>query len=180
MRKLVTALSVLVALGVGAVPASARTAAVIVLPQHGTVILAHSHVRCGAGTVNKQKYVDCGIAGIGSVPKTGGYVVVMTADGNVTVLDSSTQRQVFSRATASAYVGGIAHAGDKIVLPGVPISCKAASVSGKPAIFCYHIDAKGKVKPSSVSFGVSDAIAIALGWNKVRKVHVLGTWLENG
>ena len=53
-------------------------------------------------------------------------------------------------------------------------------MAAKPAIFCYHIDAKGKVRPGSVSFGVSDAIAITLGWNKARKVHVLGNWLENG
>jgi hypothetical protein len=177
MRKPVTVLSVLVALGALAAQASA---AVITLPLHGTVILAHSNVRCGSGIVNKQRYVDCGIAGIGSVPKTGGYVVVMTADGTVTVLDSSTQAQVFSRKTASAYLGVVAHAGDKIVLPGVPISCKASTVSGKPAIFCYHLDAKGKVRPGSVSFGVGDEIAIALGWNKARKVHVLGNWLENG
>jgi hypothetical protein len=180
MRTVATVVAGLVASGALAVPASARPAATITLPLHGTVILAGSHVRCGSGDVNGQSYVDSGIAGTGNEPKQGGYVVLMTGKGRVTIFDSSTQRTVFSRAAAAVRAVPTAHVGDTIVLPGIAISCNASRVAGKPAILCYHVDGEGQVRRRSVSFGISDAIVTSLGWNQALKVRVLGSWPENG
>src|SRR6187549_189360 len=128
MRTLATVVAGLAAISALAAPASPSRAAVIRLPLHGTVILAGSHVRCGSGKVNGQSYVDCGIAGTGNEPKKGGYVALMTGNGRVTIFDSTTQRTVFSRATAAVRAVPTAHPGDTIVLPGVAISCNVSTV----------------------------------------------------
>jgi hypothetical protein len=180
VRRVVPTLAAFALLATFVGPAAGRSARVIELRVHGTVALTGSNVRCGSGVLKGLTYVDCGIAGPGNEPKKGGFVAVMTADGHVTILDSTTLITVFSRAPSSASVGTPVRPGDTFVLPGTSISCNSSKVSGKPTIICYFVDKGGIVRPGSVSFGISDTVLTTLGWSKMRKVRVLGHWAENG
>jgi hypothetical protein len=173
-----------------AVPASATASAgrVVVLPQHGTLLLAGSQVTCGSGTTAGQTFIDCGIIGTKGNPKAGSYVALMTRAGKVTVFGASTNTIVFSRTPAARVrsrpdaAGSIAaRAGDRISLPGVPsISCQVSDTGKQTTIICYHVDAKGVVLTGSYSFGMSDVVVTTLGWSKTRKASLLGHWPENG
>jgi hypothetical protein len=177
----------IVAILAGSFAASAE-AKVIALPLHGTIALAGSSVRCGAGLSSGLVFIDCGISDTKGQPKRGGYVAVMAENGRVSVIATTTTKTVFSRAPAARLQRGAAnspaisvHAGDVISIPKVPaISCTINSLGGKPTVLCYYVDKHGLVRPGSYSFGMSGLVMTTLAWNKARKEHLAGSWPENG
>ena len=180
MRRTVAILTAAILAGFAAAPSSSRT---IPLVLHGTVILTGSSIRCGSGLLGKLTYIDCGISDASGQPKKGGFLVLMAADGRVNVLNTTTVKTVFSRMPAAAVktpAGLAIHPGDVIQVPGTSISCNASSVSGNPTILCYYVDKKGVVRPGSTSFGISDAVATAVGWDAARHAKLLQSWPENG
>lgn len=173
------------AIFVGAFAAAAAGSAsrVVRLPLHGTVILSGSNIRCGSGSLNGVTYIDCGVSDVSGQPKQGGYVALMAADGRVNVIRVTTKKTVFSRMPAAVVrtsAGTLVHPGDVIQLPGTSISCNVSSVGGKPTIICYYLDTRGVVRPHSYSFGISDTVVTALGWDAVRHAHLIHGWPENG
>jgi hypothetical protein len=160
----------------------------ITLPLHGTIMLANSNVRCGSGQASGLTYIDCGISTAAGQPKPGGYLALMLGSGKVNIIAVNTKKTVFNRAPAgreqrssAAATYPTVHPGDVITLPGAPaISCRISSVGGKTTILCYDVDKNGVVRPGSYSFGMSNVVTTALGWDKARKVHLINHWAENG
>jgi hypothetical protein len=175
----------LIALAACSTGASASSTKLITLPLHGTLFLANSHIACGSGTSHGQVFIDCGIEAKNGQPKPGSYVALMADSGKVSLINASTNKIVFNRAPAMrerrAFSGPTVHPGDVISLPTArSISCQISSVGGKTTIICYYVDKKGVVKPGSYSFGMSDVVATALGWDAARKAHLINHWVENG
>jgi hypothetical protein len=101
----------------------------------------------------------------------------------VNVISATTLKTEFSRAPAAAVreqAGIPVGPGDTIEVPGTSILCSAGSVSGEPTIFCDYVDKKGAVRPHSYSFGISDTVVTALGWDRARHAHLIRSWPENG
>ncbi len=170
--------AVLVAAG-----AAARSTRVIPLQLHGTVVLAGSKIRCGSGQLKGLTYVDCGVADGSGQPKRGSYVALMAADGRVNIVSATTLKTEFSRVPAAAVATPsptVVRPGDTVTVPGTALSCSASRVSGKATIICYYLDAKGVVRPHSYSFGISDSVVTALGWDGARHAHLIHAWPENG
>jgi hypothetical protein len=166
--------------------AGAASQRLLSLPLHGTLSLTGSHVLCGSGQYKGLTYVDCGIGGANGTPKKGGYVVLMAANGKVSVLDVSGNTIVFNKVAAPlARSSGestvvTARPGDEVRLTGVPsIDCKVSLVTTTTTIVCFYVNKQG-VRPGSFSFGISDTTISTLGWNAARKAKLLHTWSENG
>jgi hypothetical protein len=179
--------AIVAAIAAGALAAGAggRSAKVIELPLHGTAILTGSHIRCGSATLQGSAYVDCSVANPRNLgePKPGGYLVFMAANGRVSVLATTSNKAVFSRAPAAVHrrLAGIPVAvGDVIRIPKTRISCTVSRVGGKPSALCYLLDAKGSVRPRSYSFGINDTILTLFSWDAAGKPHVIRSWSENG
>jgi hypothetical protein len=180
-------LAVIVA-GSLATTATAGSRKQITLPLHGTIKLANSNVRCGSGQGSGITYIDCGISTAAGQPKPGGYLALMLGSGKVNIIAVSTKKTVFNRSPAgreqrssAAATYPTVHPGDVISLPGAPaIQCRVSAVSGKTTIICYDVDKNGVVRPGSYSFGMSNVVTTALGWDKGRKVHLINSWAENG
>lgn len=171
----------------GATTAEAATHAVLSLPLGATLSLAGSHVLCSSGTYKKLHYVDCGIGGANGQPKKGGYVVLMSTDGKVSVLDVSRNAIVFKKVAAPLARSSqdvtvlTAQPGDEVRLHGVTsIDCKVSLVTTTTTLVCFYVDRKGGVRPGSFSFGISDTSVSTVGWSKARKARLLHDWDENG
>ncbi len=172
---------VLAVILVGSLTASATAGAQkqVTLPLHGTIMLASSNV---------LTYIDCGISTAAGQPKPGGYLALMLGTGKINIIAVNTKKTVFNRAPAGreqraseAATYPTVHPGDVISLPTAPaISCRISSLSGKTTILCYDVDKNGVVRPGSYSFGMSNVVTTALGWDKARKVHLINHWAENG
>ena len=163
--------------------ASGRSARVVQLQLHGTIVLSGSKIQCGSGQLKGLTYVDCGVADANGQPKRGGYVSLMAADGRVNIVATSTLKTVFSRVPAvsirrSAAI--VVKAGDSIALPKTSISCYASKVGAVPTIFCNYVDAKGNARPRSYAFGISGSIVTTQGWDAKGHVHLIRSWPENG
>ena len=175
-------------LGSVAAPATAGSRKQITLPLHGTIMLASSNVRCGSGEAGGATYIDCGISTSKGQPKPGSYLALMLASGRVNITAVNSNKPVFNRTPAGREERSSArasyptvHPGDVITLPTAPaISCRVSSPGGKTTILCYDVDTSGVVRPGSFSFGMSNVVTTALGWDKARKVHLLNHWAENG
>jgi hypothetical protein len=184
MRKtLGVAATLLLALVSTAAAASQR---VVSLPLHATLSLAGSHVLCASGQYKGLTYLDCGIGGPNGHPKKGGYVVLMAANGKVSVLDVSGNRIVFNKVAAplarASHEAALLSAGpgDEVRLSGVStIDCKVSLVTTTTTIVCFYVNKQG-VRPGSFSFGISDTTVSTLGWNAARKAKLLHSWNENG
>ena len=71
--------------------------------------------------------------------------------------------------------------GDQIKLAGSSnVGCSAATVGGKPTIFCDVLDSKGNFAQNSYAFGIRDSNLTALFWNDKGKVSAVKSWRENG
>jgi hypothetical protein len=166
--------------------AAAASQRLVSLPLHGTLSLAGSHVLCSSGQYKRLTYLDCGIGGPNGHPKRGGYVVLMAANGKVSVLDVSGNKIVFDKVAAplarSSHEAAVVTAGpgDEVRLTGISsIDCKVSLVTTTTTIVCFYVNKQG-VRPGSFSFGISDTTVSALGWNAARKAKLLRTWTENG
>ncbi len=180
---LALALAGVITTGLAVSPAGGQSLGTVPLPLHGTIGLTGSKIRCGSGTLKGLTYVDCGVASASGQPKRGGYVALIAADGRVNIVSTTTLKTEFSRKPAGVVRETAVtpvRPGDTIEVPGTSILCSASSVQGKPTIFCDYVDKKGSIRPGSYSFGISDVVVTALGWDAVRHAHVISSWPENG
>jgi hypothetical protein len=67
-----------------------------------------------------------------------------------------------------------------IEIPKTSITSNASKVGGKPTILYYYVDKRGVVRPGSYSFGISDTVATALGWDAAGHARLIQSWPENG
>jgi hypothetical protein len=162
--------------------AGGRAGATITLRLHQTLTLAGTSVLCGSGHAAGLTFVDCGVVDAAGDAKQGSYIALLAQNGKLSIATRD-GKIAFNRigGVLLRRAGIVAHPGDAITLAGIStIACSAASVSGKPTIFCDRVEARGNFEPGSYAFGIGDTVLTAIGWDARRKAHLIHSWPENG
>ena len=163
--------------------ADGRSARVVQLQLHGTIVLAGSKIQCSSGQEKGVTYIECGVPGPNGRPKRGGYVARMDARGRVRITATSTSKVVFSRVPAVVThkaAPTTVKFGDTIELPGTSIHCEATRIILAPTLICYFVDKAGIAQPGSYTFAISDTFVRTSGYNAQRDVQSGRSWKENG
>ena len=120
-----------------------------------------------------------------AMPKKGGYVVLMAANGKVSVLDvsgngsCSTRSRRRSRARATRLRCSPRALETRSVWPACPPSTARSPRYDHDDDRLLLRERSGR-RPGSFSFGVNDTTVSTLGWNAARKAKLLHGWNENG
>jgi hypothetical protein len=188
-RRLAAIASLALALmGVAASGAGARSAAIVRMNVGDGLAIAGSKIQCGMSAdvgygldLKGKRYIVCGPS---TSTKGGGYIALMDSDGHVYILSIKTHKTVSSRMPASAVAsatrsaGVTAKIGDTVALAGTPLLCDVLKVGGLPTLVCELVNAKGRIRGNSYSFGVSDSEVTSLRWDPAQHVHLLASWSE--
>ena len=172
-----------VLVGLFVASAYGRSARVVRLRLHASIVLAGSKIQCSSAQEKGVTHIDCGVRGANGRPKLGGYVARMDARGRVRITATSTSKVVFSRVPAVVTHKATAttvKVGDTIELPGTSIHCEATRIILAPTLICYFVDKAGIAQPGSYTFAISDTFVRTIGYNAKRDVQSGRSWKENG